>query len=130
MNKPKPEPPVTLTPARVGVWSFPKSTEQARTAVDPDKKWSWVQDGPALKAAVEAALDELRAQAEPVLLADFGVPWSAVKVDSVKRVITDVVKRWDDLFGWDAPNMTEMDEDAFYVFLVNETVGRRFKNAI
>ena len=128
MNKPKP--PDQPLIVGVSVWWFPKSTAQALTAVDPDKKWSWVQDGPALKAAVEVALDELRAQAEPVLLADFGVPWSAVNVTNVKRVITDVVKRWDDMFGWDAPNMTEMDEDAFYAFLVNETVGRRFKNAI
>ena len=111
----------------VGPFKFTTSTQQAASLVDPDKKWSWVEDGPALKEAVEAAYNELRAQTE-VVLSELGASWElSVHPTAVKAVIAEVVKAWDDAFGWDVPRMTEQTEDVFYTFLAHEIVSRMLK---
>jgi len=113
----------------VGPFKFVTSTQQAVSCVDPDRDWKWVEDGPALKAAVEAAYDELKVQATVTMLA-LGVEWklgTTVRPEAVKQIIADVVKAWDDAFGWDVPRMTEQTEDVFYTFLAHETVNRALK---
>jgi hypothetical protein len=108
--------------AAVGSFSFPVSTEQARTAVDTNKSWKWVEDGPALKDAVKAAYLELRGQVEQQLNV-LGIGWPQVPDENIKACIANVVRQWDDAFGWDAKNMTEHTEDAFYNFLSRQVVG-------
>ena len=117
------------TSVTVGPFTFTTSTQQASACVDPDKDWKWVDDGPALKAAVEAAYAELRAQVT-VVLSVLGVEWRpgvTFHPEAAKRIIAEVVKAWDDAFGWDVPRMTEQTEDVFYTFLAHETVSLALK---
>lgn len=116
--------PIEARVVTVGPFQFPASTALAQALVDPDHNWSWVEDGPVLKGVGEFAYDELRAQAEPALNA-LGFGWPQTSTPNLIAILGHVVKAWDDLFGWDAKNMTEHTEDMFYEFLAKAIVNKR-----
>lgn len=110
-------------------FEFNGSTEMAARAVDPDKDWSWREDGPVLNEAIDLAITELRSQLEH-LAGPFGFRWLTVDREAVKDVITALVFAWDDQFGWDPKRMNEQIEETFYAFQVRARVDFHFKNVI
>lgn len=115
--------PKSTGPIKAGPFSFPKATAAANDAVvkpPKDRTW-WQTNGPKLKELVELAYAELAEQVKPIL-EPLGLSAVAVPVPVVQAILTQFVRQADDRLGWDAPNMTEQTEDAFYAFLVNRTV--------
>lgn len=83
-----------------------------------ERRGWWVSNGPHLEEAIRIVYRESKAVWEVAVLLYTGLTWWDINWGQFKAMVRAEVKAWDNETGWDAPNMNESDEDAFYESLV------------
>jgi len=88
-----------------------------------DGKW-WKTYGDDLLESVRIVYREAKLFWETECEAVTGTPWVTLNYASLRKATIAAVKAWDNEFGWDAPRMSEAQEDAFYEWLVGAAMDK------